>query len=261
MPLFDHLGELRRRLTVIVVTLLIAACALYLFSGQIILFLVQPIATYLSSQPITALEDLPSVLNILDPLGGFTLKFKVSVVFAAIVTSPIWLWQIMGFFLPALTPKERGWVIPTFLAGVFLFILGTIFCYSIILRPAFQWMLEQTIDYANVFANAPEYINLILLFEIGFGIAFELPIAVFYLIVFNVVPYKKLRGSWRTVYVVLMLISAVVTPDASPVTMLLMFAAMAALYEGSLLVSRIVLHKRIKAQNAAGQAGDDDDED
>ena len=71
----------------------------------------------------------------------------------------------------------------------------------------------------------------------------------FYLVIFDVVPYKKLRGSWRTVYVALMVISAMVTPDASPVTMLLMFAAMVALYEGSLLISRIVLAKRIKKQN------------
>ena len=90
---------------------------------------------------------------------------------------------------------------------------------------------------------------MIVKFEIGFGFAFELPLIVFYLVIFDVVPYKKLRGSWRTVYVALMVISAMVTPDASPVTMLLMFAAMVALYEGSLLISRIVLAKRIKKQN------------
>ena len=65
----------------------------------------------------------------------------------------------------------------------------------------------------------------------------------------DIVPYKKLRGAWRTVYVALMVISAMVTPDASPVTMLLMFAALLVLYEGSLLISRIVLGKRIKKQN------------
>ena len=66
------------------------------------------------------------------------------------------------------------------------------------------------------------YIDIIIKFELGFGFAFELPLIVFYLVIFDVIPYKKLRGSWRTVYVVLMVICAVVTPDASPVTMLLM---------------------------------------
>ena len=72
-----------------------------------------------------------------------------------------------------------------------------------------------------------------------------------YLVIFDVVPYKKLRESWRMIYIVLMILCAVVTPDASPITMLLMFAAMVALYELSLLIARIVLARRIKAQNAA----------
>ena len=85
----------------------------------------------------------------------------------------------------------------------------------------------------------------------AFGFAFELPLVIFYLVIFDVVPYKKLRESWRVIYIVLMILCAVVTPDASPITMLLMFAAMVALYELSLLIARIVLARRIKAQNAA----------
>ena len=72
------------------------------------------------------------------------------------------------------------------------------------------------------------------------------------------VPYKKLRGSWRVVYVVLMVVSAMATPDASPVTMLLMFAAMIALYEGSLLIARVVLGRRIKRQNERLAAEEDE---
>ena len=45
------------------------------------------------------------------------------------------------------------------------------------------------------------YIDIIIKFELGFGFAFELPLIVFYLVIFDVIPYKKLRGSWRTVYV------------------------------------------------------------
>ena len=102
------------------------------------------------------------------------------------------------------------------------------------------------------------YIDIIIKFELGFGFAFELPLIVFYLVIFDVIPYKKLRGSWRTVYVVLMVICAVVTPDASPVTMLLMFAAMIMLYEGSLLIARVVLGRRITVSytHLCGEGGD-----
>ncbi|MDR2673225.1 MAG: twin-arginine translocase subunit TatC [Coriobacteriales bacterium] len=258
MTIWEHLGELRRRLTVIIVGLLVATCVLYFFAPILILFVIQPVAEWLSAMPIISTDQLNQVLNVLDPLGGFTLRFKVSVFFAAIVTSPLWIWQLMAFFLPALKPHERRWVLPTFFVGVVLFIIGTVFCYLIILDPAFAWMLEQTREFANVLANAQDYISLILLFEIAFGFAFELPLIVFYLIVFNIVPYKKLRKSWRVVYVVLLIFCAMVTPDASPVTMLLMFVAMSLLYEGSLLLSRLVLNKRIKRLAAEEEARDKD---
>jgi sec-independent protein translocase protein TatC len=261
MTIWEHLGELRRRLTVIIISLLVATVVVYFFAPELILFIIKPVAGYIAGEPIETTEQLHMVLNVLDPLGGFTLRFKVSIFFGAILTSPIWIWQLMAFFLPALKPNERKWVLPTFFVGVALFIIGQVFCYLVILDPAFAWMLDQTNDFARVLANATEYISLILLFEIAFGFAFELPLVVFYLIIFNIVPYKKLRKSWRVVYVVLLVFCAVVTPDASPVTMLLMFVAIALLYEASLFFSRIVLNKRIKTLEAErAAAGEDEDE-
>ena len=245
MPLMDHLGELRRRLMICIVSLLCAAIFLYMITPQIIEFLINPIKPYLG--------DSSEMLVVLTPLGGFTIRFKVAIFAALIVCAPVTLWEFMAFLLPALKPNERKWVLPTFTVGVILFIVGTIFCYFIILDPAFYWMLGQTENIAQVLPDATEYVKLIMIFEIAFGFAFELPLIVFYLIVFNIVPYKKLRAAWRTVYIVLLVISAFITPDASPVTMFLMFAAMAGLYEGALLVSRIVLSKKIAKQSAENE--------
>ena len=129
-----------------------------------------------------------------------------------------------------------------------LFIFGTIFCYLVILNPAFGWLVDQASGVGLVQARLSTYIDIIIKFELGFGIAFELPILIFYLVIFNIVSYKKLRRSWRYVYVGLMVFSAIVTPDANPVTMFLMFAALLVLYEASLFVARIVLMRRIKQQ-------------
>ena len=96
---------------------------------------------------------------------------------------------------------------PTFAAAVALFIIGTVFCYLVILNPAFQWLTDQAMGLGDVAPRMSSYIDIIIKFELGFGFAFELPLIVFYLVIFDVVPYKKLRGSWRTVYVVLMVIS------------------------------------------------------
>ena len=244
MPLLDHLGELRMRLVRIVVVLIVAICVFYFAAPTIVTFLIEPIRDSLAIN-----GDGEVILNVLDPLEAFSVRFSVSFWAAIVATSPIILWQILAFFFPALKPKERKWFIPTFAAATALFILGTVFCYFIILSPAFGWLTDQAMGVMQIDARASSYIDIIIKFEIGFGFAFELPLIVFYLTVFGVIPYVKLRAQWRIVYTVLIILSAMITPDASPVTMLLMFAALVLLYEGSLFVARLVMGKdKIKAQ-------------
>lgn len=253
MPLLDHLGELRMRLVRIVVCLLVAAVVLYLATPTLGQFLLAPIADFIPSDA----EGL-AALQAIDPFEGFSTRFKIAVWAAVVATSPVILWQLLAFFLPALKPSERKWFVPTFTAAVTLFIIGVVFCYLVILNPAFEWLTNQAAGFGTVAPRMSTYIDIIIKFELAFGIAFELPLVVFYLVIFDIVPYKKLRDSWRVVYVALMVICAMATPDASPVTMLLMFAAMVALYEGSLLISRIVLRKRIKKQNEELALAEDD---
>lgn len=244
MPLFDHLGELRMRLVRIVVSLFIAMCIFYMATPTIIQFMCLPVYDYLPKDPTTG----AIALNVFDVFGSFTIRFKVALWTSVVACMPIILWQILAFFLPALKPNERKWFIPTFAAGVALFIGGTVFCYTLILNPAVQWLTDQANGFANIFPDAKAWIDVIINFELAFGFAFELPLVVFYLVVFEIIPYAKLRNSWRTVYIVLMVISAMVTLDASPVTMLMMFAALLMLYEISLLVARMVLGNRVKKQ-------------
>jgi sec-independent protein translocase protein TatC len=232
MPLTDHLGEFRRRLTIIIVALLITACVMYEATPSIIEILVDPIAPYLPNG---------GKLTVLTALGGFTIRFKVAMFVAVIVCTPLTLWEIMAFFLPALKPNERKWVEPTVAALVILFFIGMVFCYFVILPAAFGWLIQQTNDFATVTPTAEDYLNMIMLFEIGFGLAFELPLVIFYLVVLHLVPYRTMRQQWRYVYIGLMVLSAMVTPDGSPVTMLLMFAALIGLYELSLLIARQVI--------------------
>ena len=243
MPVMEHLGELRMRIVRIVVVLIVAVCVFYLASGTMGQLLLMPIAEFL---PQT--EDGAAELSFLNAFDPFTVKFKIAFWTSVVATSPIILWQMLAFFLPALKPNERKWFIPTFVAAVALFIAGTVFCYFIILHPAFQWLTNQVAGLGVVEPNAASYIDVIIKFELGFGIAFELPILIFYLVIFNIIPYRKLRASWRYVYIGLMVFSAMVTPDANPVTMLIMFAALVGLYELSLLIARVVLRKRIKKQ-------------
>lgn len=243
MSLMEHLGELRMRLVRIVVCLIVATLVFYLGTDTVVQFLLAPVSQYMP------LDESGQVqLNVFGAFDAFSVRITVALWTALVATAPITLWQILAFFLPALKPKERKWFVPTFVAALCLFIGGTIFCYCIILDPAFQWLTDQATGFATILPEASQWVDIIIKFELGFGIGFEMPLVVFYLVMFGVVPYKKLRASWRGVYVGLLVFSAMVTPDASPVTMGLMFAAMVVLYEVSLLAARVGLRRRIKRQ-------------
>ena len=235
MPLMDHIGELRRRFTIIVVSLLITAVVIYFATPTLIDIMLDPIRSSLPEG-----QDL----TVISVLGGFTIRFKVAMFFGVIVCLPIIIWEIMGFILPALHEKERRWLVPTVGAMIALFFIGMVFCYFIIQPAAFEWLLAQSYDFANVIADAEDYLGIMMLLEIGFGAGFQLPLVIFYLSVLHVVPYKTFREQWRVIYVGLLTMVAMITPDGSPVTMLLMFAALIVLYEVALAVARQVIVTR-----------------
>jgi len=242
MPFLSHLDELRRRLSIIAIVVIVGSMGLYYWGWDIYQIIMAPVLEVLG-------DKMPVVFG---PFEAFTLKFKVALYGTLIIGSPIIIWQVMGFFLPALKPKEQRYVIPTFLVMVLLFALGVAFCYTQILGVAFTWMQGQAGDAVQTIPDAAKYFSGATLLMIGFGVGFELPVVVFYLVLFNIVPYKKLRENWRVAYVLIMIVASVATPDWSPVTMGALFGALLALYEGSLLLARVLLAKRIKQQAAEG---------
>lgn len=256
MPLFDHLGELRRRLTIVVVSVIVATVVMYFATPVLIDILKDPI-----------MPSLPegSDFVITTSLGGFSIKFGIAIKIAIVMCTPMIVWQILAFFLPALKPNERRWAVPTVLAATVLFFVGVIFCYAFIVPAGFEWMIGETSTIGQALPELQDYINIEILLMIGFGVAFELPLIVFYLAVFHIVPYTAFRAAWRYIYVIMLVVSASITPDASPVTLLFMYAAMLSLYEIALAVTRFVVVAR---EGKAGLSGsrlnflaDDEDED
>ncbi len=254
MPLLDHLGELRRRLTIVVMTLVVMTLIMYLAAPVIIDLLTEPIAHLVRD----------GEFYISSALGGFSTRFSIAIKTAAVVCTPMILWQLLAFFLPALKPKERRWVVPTLILATVLFFTGAIFCYFIIIPAGFEWLIGETNSIATAMPFLDDYLNIEILLMVGFGIAFELPLVVFYLATFHIVPYASFRGAWRYVYVILIVVCASVTPDANPVTMLLMYAVMLVMYELSLAVTRFVIISREGKKGLTGSRlgifGDDDDE-
>jgi sec-independent protein translocase protein TatC len=240
MPLLSHLGELRKRLMLVAGVLLVATIIMYFFTEPIYRFVVAPV------WPILAGEK-PIATSWLDPM---MVRFSLSLWSSVVICSPLILWQTLAFLLPALRAKERKWVIPTFIAMIILFALGVVFCYTMILSASFEWLAQQSGDFIRLTPTASDMLTVVEFFLLGFGLAFQTPVVVFYLVYFGVVPYEKLRENWRVVYVSIVIISAMITPDFSPVAMGALSVAMIILYEISLATVRVVLRKRIKKRDA-----------
>jgi len=106
MPFFEHLDELRKRLGIIAAVIFIGSLALYGWAWEMYDWFMAPIIKIFGGQPFVTLN----------PFENFTLRFKISLYATLVIFSPIIIWQVFAFFLPALRAKERKWVLPTFAA-------------------------------------------------------------------------------------------------------------------------------------------------
>jgi sec-independent protein translocase protein TatC len=246
MPFLKHLDELRKRLFVLLAVLSVAVIVLYFFTEPIYRFVLAPVWPILKGSK-------PIAIGVLDPM---TVKFGLAVWSAVVVCSPLIVWEIMAFLLPALKPKERKWVLPTFAAMVLLFAAGVALCYTVILPASFAWLADQAGAVMAFTPQAGDMLTVVEFFLLGFGICFQVPIIVFYLVYFGVISYKKLRSNWRFIYVGITIAAAVITPDWSPVSMGALAIAMVVLYEASMLACRVMLARRIKALNAEDEVGE-----
>ncbi len=241
MPVMSHLGELRKRLTVIVLVVGVLSIFGYFFSDRIYLLLLGPMRSVIGEQGSFVFDILEAMSN----------RFRLGMFGAVIVGSPVILYQTLAFFLPALQPKERRWFLWTFFAAVVLFLGGVAFCYFLILEPSAQWLVDQSGETFQLMLRAQSAMTFAMWFLAGFGLAFEVPVIVFYLVYFNVVPYATLRKNWRIVWVVIVVVASMITPDWNPWSMAALSASMVALFEASMLLVRFALARKIKAQRLA----------
>ncbi len=243
MPFLKHLDELRKRMFVVVGVVIVVTVIGYFFTDPVYKFVMAPVLPVLKG-------NSPIAIGVLDPM---TLRFGLAFWAAIVVTSPIIMWQLMGFLLPALRPQERKFVLPTFAAMVVLFAAGCALCYTLILPASFGWLAGQSGTIMAFMPQASDMLAVVEFFLLAFGIAFQTPIIVFYLVYFGVVPYKTLRSNWRVIYMVLITVACLVTPDWSPVSMGGLAIALLLLYELSMVACRLMLRGRIKRQAAEAE--------
>lgn len=226
MTLIDHLEEFRRRMIVSFAAILIAAAFCYSYAYSILRILTKP------AGKIT--------LVYLSPLEPFMVKFKIAIWAGVFLAMPILIYETLAFVAPALKSKEKKYVYPTIFLLCVLFVSGVVFGYNYIMPVGISWLFGQAGGMLKANLTASMYINFAALFLFAFGISFETPLVILLLVKLGVFTPKSLRENWRIAYMIILVFSAIATPDWSPVTMCIMALPMIILFELSVLLSRII---------------------
>ena len=225
MPFIDHLEELRKRIIVVLAVFVVFFGTAYPFHNNLLGFLTRP------------LENRELVfLDITEP---FLVNIKISFLAAVMVIMPLLVFQIIGFAFPAFSKKIKKRVIPIGILFFILFYGGIAFSYFLMVPIAVKWLVSQGAELTQTL-SVTKYVSFIGWFLVGAGLIFEMPLVLVFLIKINILTIPQLRRQWRVVYIVILVICAIITPDWSPVTMGVLAAPMILLYELALLLARVI---------------------
>ena len=174
-------------------------------------------------------SSINATLMKLSPLSGITTYLKVSMTFGALIASPIVLYQIWAFIMPALTVREKRIALPLFFIILFFFLVGALFAFFVVVPAVFDFSARLYPSMVNNW-DIEQYFNFILQILLGFGIAFELPIVMAFLTWIGAIDTSGFREKRSFAMVGIFVLSAFLTPS-DPGSMLLMALPLSALYE------------------------------
>jgi sec-independent protein translocase protein TatC len=229
LSLRDHLMELRKRLKWAVLWLGIGFAATYYWSQQIFHFMMRPI--------FKALPEGEKALHFASSVEPFLIYLKVALYAGLFVASPGILWQIWAFIAPGLYRKEKRAVLPFVLAATGFFVAGSVFCYLVILPPAFEFLINSAGPDIKPVLMMDDQLGLVMMLLIAFGIIFELPLILTFLTMIGIVDHKFLGKYRRHAIVVNTIIAAIITPTGDPFNLALMAVPMMLCYELGVLGS------------------------
>ncbi|MBK9303021.1 MAG: twin-arginine translocase subunit TatC [bacterium] len=237
MTLLDHLDELR---TVLLQSLLVAAAAAVggWFVSQRLLDLIVA--------PMTAAGQQ---VYFSQPMEAFMTRMKVAGLAGLFVVLPFVLLRVYRFVAPGLYPRERRLVTPMLLAAVAMFYAGTVFAFCVMIPLVVQFMLSYATETMRPLISVGAYFNFVAQTCLAFGLAFELPIVVVLLSAVGLVSARTLLSGWRYAAVIVVVVSAVLTPP-DVMSQLLMAVPVMGLY--LLSVATALLLERGRRRDGAG---------
>ena len=227
MPLMDHLRELRNRVVKIALAVLVGAGASWAFYNRIWSFLQEPYCRAVNGCQLNKFGHTLFYSGVTD---GFYLHLKVSIIAGAVITSPIWLYQLWAFIAPGLYSREKRWTYLFIGTAVPLFGLGCFFAYLAMSR-GLNFFIGMSGGGLTALFTADSYLGYWIAMIIGFGLCFEVPLFLVILNLARVITHERFK-KWRKVIIFLVFVFAgIASPSPDPLTMLLLGGTVAALVE------------------------------
>jgi sec-independent protein translocase protein TatC len=224
LTLVEHLDELRTRI-IIAVAAFVVAFALCFWQNDMLLDI--------ANAPLPGDRE-PITFGVAEP---FTTTVTISAYAALVISLPVVLYQAFAFLLPALTTRERRYIIPFLVMAPGLFIAGVVFGYFVVLPAATKFLLNFNDTQFNIQIRARDYYSFFTLTLGVMGLIFELPIAILAVTRLGIVTPEQLSKNRRYAYVILIVV-AMLLPGTDPVTMLIEAVPLILLFEASVLLAR-----------------------
>jgi sec-independent protein translocase protein TatC len=257
MPLRQHMEELRSRILriaicVIIITVFSMSFGIRAFEldSSIIIYYPYPDPFYNIAIQITKYMQetlLPPEVKLIQTAPGqaFFSQIYVSVLIGFIGSMPIIVKEIYGFISPAIEKKTKIGIWNIFLPTIFLFIIGIIFSYILVI----PFVLDFLYSYGQAmgvetFLNIDNFISFVLQFFLGFGIIFELPMIMYAVALTGAIDAKFWRKNFRYAIILFVIFGALITPDGSGITLWLVALPMLLLY----FIGMVVIENREKRE-------------
>ena len=237
MSLVEHLTELRRRIVICAIAVAVGAVVGFLVYNRILHLLSRPYAEVTKGRAGCAADGCRLVAT--DPLAPFIVRLKVSTYSGLILALPVVLWQLWRFVTPGLNPKEKRYAIPFILSSIVLFVAGG-FVAWLTFPKALDFLVKIGGGDISTFFTADKYLTFISLMIVAFGLSFEFPVLLVFLMLARVLKTSTLRRYRRHAIVAIVAFAAVITPSQDPYSLFFMAAPMYVFYEGSILIGRML---------------------
>ena len=222
-----HLIELRKRLGISVATVIVFAFVAFGFNQPIIEFVKAPLVGVVDGDPF------------IGGIGIFFTALKISIFTGFLVALPVVFAQLWLFIAPGLYDNEKKYILPFAAISTFMFLLGTAFAYWVVIPLGFEFLWVFAGSLVNFLQTLDEYVSIFTKILFGFGVAFELPVVLFFLGMLGLVTDKNLKDFFGYAVLIIFVFAALLTPP-DVITQLLMAGPLILLYGISILIVRMI---------------------